>query len=149
KRKFKVWLATNEMPSVARLDPAIVRRLQVVPFAQIPDELVDLNFLSKWQAKQDVVLKWLVEGAIDFYKNKLSPPVEVKEFTAEILEEMSSCVNFIKESLVFSFDPEKKMLRKDLYQSYRKWASEEGIYPDTDKGLFAALRSAYPRKYLS
>lgn len=146
-RKFKVWVATNEMPSINRVDGGIMRRLSVVPFAQIPDEVVNLDFLNRWRERQDVVLKWLIEGARDFYQMGIQEPESVQEFTTDIVRDMNTCVEFIRERLVFTDSMDDKITRKQLYAEYVGWSRDNFGVANSNKALFSALRTSYPKKY--
>ena len=66
------------------------------------------------------ILNWALEGCKLWQKEKLRPPLAVKEATSDYRGEMDSIAIFISECCVIS--TEEKVTNKALFEGYKKWA---------------------------
>jgi putative DNA primase/helicase len=121
----KLWLATNHKPEIAGTDPAIWDRIKLVPFnVRIPEEEQDKHLDEKLEAELSGVLAWAVEGCLEWQREGLTEPDEVRSATESYKEEMDPLARFIEECCVFS--PDLRTPAKDLTVAYRIWVRENG-----------------------
>ena len=75
-------LVTNHLPKVSGDDPAIWRRLRVVPFdVVIPDAEQDKNLDAHLQLEADGILTWAIAGLRDYLDRGLDEPDSVRAAT--------------------------------------------------------------------
>ena len=78
-----VVMVTNHKPTVAGDDPALWRRLRIVPFdVIIPDQDQDRTLKEKLALELPAVLAWIVNGHADWHRNGLAEPAAVTTATA-------------------------------------------------------------------
>ena len=120
---YKIFLATNHRPIIQGTDPAIWRRIKLIPFnITIPELDRDRHLLHKLKQELPGILAWAVQGCMEWKKNGLGEPDEVKEATREYRNEMDVLSQFISDCC--EEDASSKELAKDLYESYCQWCAE-------------------------
>jgi len=120
---YKIFLATNHRPVIQGTDPAIWRRIKLIPFnITIPELDRDRHLLHKLKQELPGILAWAVQGCMEWKKNGLGEPDEVKEATREYRNEMDVLSQFISDCC--EEDASSKELAKDLYESYYQWCAE-------------------------
>ncbi|PLS83054.1 MAG: hypothetical protein CYG60_22800, partial [Actinobacteria bacterium] len=78
----KVFLVANHKPEVLGTDHAIWRRVKLIPFdVTIPEEEQDPRLPEKLQAELPGILAWAVRGCLDWQRDGLAEPEEVKAAT--------------------------------------------------------------------
>lgn len=125
--EFKLWLATNHKPIIRGTDDGIWRRINMIPFTvQIPDHKVDKNLKYKLQREWVGILNWMVEGCLLWQREGLKRPESVEQASKEYREEMDVTTAFSNECCDVGIGLEVKA--KDLYDVYKRWATENGQY---------------------
>jgi putative DNA primase/helicase len=67
---MKLLCATNHLPEIDWNDGGIRRRIRIIPFpVVIPNEKKDTLLDKKLLEEREGVLKWLIEGAVSYYKD--------------------------------------------------------------------------------
>lgn len=137
---FKPWLATNHKPTI-RGDPAIWRRLKLVPFEYtIPKEKQKKRHevMAIFRAELPGILNWAIEGCLEWQRDGLGVPEEVVTATQEYEAEQDTFAMFLEEKCVCT--PNARVLSLPLYKAYKSWTEERGEPPVTHK-TFASLMS--------
>lgn len=125
KPQAKIWMATNHKPEITGDDPAIWRRVHLIPFnVVIPPEERDPDLQEKLRKELPGILNWAVQGAVEWAKEGLNPPAEVLQATNEYRGEMDTFARFCNEMIVVA--PGDNTPKKDLNYAYGVWVSEEG-----------------------
>lgn len=123
--ELKLWMATNHKPKVSGDDPAIWRRIHLIPFNEvIPPDEQDGDLPEKLREEMPGILNWAVEGAIEWHQKGLQPPVEVLAATEGYRTEMDTFSRFCNEIIVKN--PEANTPKSDAYHAYHSWREEEG-----------------------
>jgi P4 family phage/plasmid primase-like protien len=127
---FKIWLATNHLPTIRGTDPAIWDRILVIPFhVRIPEEQrrPREELLDEFKAEGPGILKWLLDGCYEWLHNGLNPPPEVIAANLEYRDTMDVLRQFIEDECLTG----ERMTAKsaDLYARYEKWAKDNGEDP--------------------
>lgn len=145
-------LVTNHMPTVTEVIPAIMERLQCihfpVTFMDLPQgtqptaniKQRDNDLKDKLLANKTGFLKWLVDGAVEWYKTqdlKRNAPPKVKEFGNSYFEEQDVLACFIKEMCDVT-DPNAKVKTSDFLEAFNHWSTERQHDPKT---LAAAMKT--------
>lgn len=136
---YKIFLVGNHKPNIGGTDWGIWRRIRLIPFnVTIPEEERDRQLGEKLKAEGPGILRWALEGCLDWQRGGLRPPEEVQMATAEYREEMDSIGSFIEECCIK--DPSQGNLANPLYQAYREYCSQSGMEPMSQKDFGLAMR---------
>nr|WP_261360804.1 phage/plasmid primase, P4 family [Aeoliella straminimaris] len=123
-------MVTNHQPMVKGTDNGIWRRLKMVPFdVVIPPEKQDPELPRKLKAEWPKILRWMVDGYLDYQRRGLDPPAAVQEATNAYRSEMDSFGVFINECCTLG----QGLLAKGLYKSYSNWCDQRGEKPVAGK----------------
>jgi len=126
--QFKIWMATNRIPSIKGVDYGIRRRLIIIPFeARFDATQRDPNLSRTLSGELPGILNWVLEGAQKWKEKGLHPflPKRSVDVAEEYTEEVDHLGNWIAESLEVGEGDLGKEERKeraiDLYTSYKNW----------------------------
>lgn len=123
-----VLMVTNFLPKVAGNDPAVWRRMRVVPFAvTIPEAERDPELGERLQLAADAVLSWAVAGWRDYLATGMAPPEAVQTATADYRRRSDAIARFIDERLLVN--AHMWVTVADLWQAWEQWAADEGTEP--------------------
>jgi putative DNA primase/helicase len=125
KPECKLWLSTNHKPVVRGTDRAIWDRLKLIPFdVRIPENEQDRKLLSKLKAELPGILAWAVRGCLEWQKEGLGVPEEVRNATGAYQSEMDVLAGFIADACVLTASAQASAT--SLYQSYKRWCDDNG-----------------------
>lgn len=125
KPSHKLLLGTNHKPEVRGTDHAIWRRIQLWPFAvTIPDAQQDHELPDKLKTEWPGILRWCVDGCLEWQRVGLAAPQLVTAATAAYRAESDRIASFVDEHC--TIDPDAKVAACDLYASYKAWAESGG-----------------------
>jgi putative DNA primase/helicase len=124
----KIWLAANHKPVVRGTDHAIWRRIKLVPFeVTIPEPERDPNLPEKLRAELPGILAWAVRGCLDWQREGLDEPEEIRAATEEYREDMDPLQEFFEEWCLFRED--YWTASADIRGAYQDWAQKAGERP--------------------
>jgi putative DNA primase/helicase len=138
--QFKLWLATNNKPQLRNVDPAITRRLHLVPFLQTvakEDRILDLE--SRLKSEWPGILQWVLDGFALWRSSGLRPPAAVVSATEEYVASEDLLAMWIEEEL--DLIPTAETRSSELFASWKKWAEARGEYVGTNRRLAERLVS--------
>jgi putative DNA primase/helicase len=127
---------TNHLPKVSGDDPAVWRRLRVVPFDVVITEAERDNSLDvKLELEADAILGWAVNGWTDYrnHANRLSEPAEVLQATSKYRTDSDDVGRFINDENWIR--KSAKATTSQLYKAYQEWATQEGGEDMTSKSF--------------
>jgi putative DNA primase/helicase len=123
--QFKLWMQGNHKPQIRGTDHGIWRRIHLIPFAvTIPPEEKDPALFDKLRAEASGILAWAVRGCLEWRRDGLNPPEEVKAATEAYREEMDILGAFLDERCARA--PNITVRAKVIYDAYRQWCDESG-----------------------
>ncbi len=123
--QFKIFLATNHKPKINCNDPAIWRRVKLIPFAvKIPEKEWILDLDEQLEAELSGILNWFVQGSLDWQKYGLQTPVEVVSATQDYRNEMDTINGFLDENC--NLAPNLRVKPTDLYSAYKTYCELNG-----------------------
>jgi putative DNA primase/helicase len=141
----KLFLATNHRPRVYGTDPAIWRRIHLVPFTvTIPEPEQDKELLEKLKKELSGILSWAVEGCLEWQATGLRPPEAVQKATNQYQRDMDTLGLFLEEETERSEDPEERIKVKDLYGAYSAWCERGNEKPMSMKAFGTSM---HERRY--
>jgi putative DNA primase/helicase len=139
-------MLTNHLPAVTGDDPAVWRRVLVVPFdVVIPEEERDGELPGRLQAASSEVLAWAYAGWLDYEKRGLDAPEVVKVRTQEYQAKNDVVARFFEERVILS--PMAKVKARDLYLEWQRWCHSNGEASCSEVEFADSLKKrGYPKK---
>lgn len=141
------FLVTNHLPKVSGDDPAVWRRLRVIPFeVVISAGDRDPHLDEKLQAEADAVLGRAIAGWNAYRANgeKLAEPPQVLSATGNYRRDSDAVARFIDEQCVTS-SPVLKATTTELFNAWERWRSADGAEQVSQKAFGQALdKRGYP-----
>jgi putative DNA primase/helicase len=129
-------LVTNHLPKARGDDPAVWRRIRVVPFnVVIPEGERDGELPERLEAEADAVLSWAVAGYVDYAKRGLSEPQSVLVATDDYRTASDAVARFIGEEC----HPAGKVSAGELFDAWDRWRKLDGAEEISKKALGQAL----------
>ena len=149
----KVILLTNHKPGIRGTDDAIWRRLRLVPFTatfwdpadpgkdplQLPgNRRQDKQLGAKLASEREGILAWLVRGCLDWQRDGLTLPEQVKVATREYRQDEDVVGGWLAERCITG-GHDYRCRAADLYADYRAWCERAGEEPAKQKTFGAAM----------
>lgn len=137
KPQAKIWLATNEAPSMRDDDSGLWRRIRRLPFEHVipecerdPDVKI---FLTDPKHGGPAVLAWAVQGCLTWQKHGMGFPNLVRTKTEQLRVEYDPIADFITDYCVLKEGVDSRV--KELHSAYMEWAKEAGVNPISGTAL--------------
>ena len=136
--KFKLVIAGNNKPSLRSVDAAIRRRFFMIPFTvTISDGQKDKKLSEKLQNEWPGILKWAIDGCLEWRRIGLAPPSCVASATEEYLEAEDNIASWLADCCTIG--PRLEAENGSVFASYAGWCERSGERPGHRKSLFAKL----------
>jgi putative DNA primase/helicase len=87
--QFKLVIIGNHKPTLRNVGVATQRRFNIVPFEHQPP-VQDLDLETKLRKEAPGILRWLIDGCLDWRKNGLVRPPVVVKATSEYFAEQDT-----------------------------------------------------------
>jgi P4 family phage/plasmid primase-like protien len=132
KPQFKLLIVGNHKPVLRNVDDAARRRFNIIPFVHKPPA-PDRQLEAKLRAEYPAILRWMIDGCLDWQRNGLVRPKIVTEATASYFEDQDVLQHWIDECCqvgATNYDT-----RAALYESWEKWAKANGEQPGSAKAF--------------
>lgn len=136
----KLQLLTNYKPEIRGQDEGIWRRVLLVPYmvrfgtqeevnAGEAQYVKDLTIGEKIASEKDAVLTWLVEGAVEWYRDGLNPPDIVLAASKDYQSEQDRVRMFVNDCLEIGagYESPTSSFQDVIYGPYRHWCQDNGF----------------------
>ena len=150
--QFKLFLASNDAPTVRDDDEALWRRLLRVPFSrEVAKERRDKSVkkaLTTSPESRAAILAWSFKGCDQWQRNGIPVPPAVDQSTQEYREENDPLKDFLSDCCVL--DPQAWATVAELRRVYGEWCREEGVrWPLSPRAFAGRLRArgCIPEKF--
>lgn len=123
---WKLLLVGNHQPLLRNVDDALARRFNIVPFTfkpAAPDLQLEMKLREEWPD----ILRWAIEGCLDWQRNGLIRPEVVKRATAAYFEGQDVTGTWLDECCEVS--PGHADSIKRLFTSFSAFADGAGVHP--------------------
>jgi putative DNA primase/helicase len=128
----KLWLSTNHKPEIRGTDNAIWRRIRLIPWSvTIPPAEQDKKLPTTLHRELPGILAWIVRGCLEWRREGLQAPDEVRRATGQYRAEMDVLAGFFAECC--ELDSGHWEYAKDLYECYKRWCDENGERPEPQR----------------
>lgn len=130
---------TNHLPQVKGNDPAVWRRLRVIPFeVTIPDSQRDASLPERLELAADSILTWAVEGWFDYEdRGGMDEPENVLSATDAYQTESDAVKRFIQDACVTG--PHVHAGSRELHTAWQAWAALDGAEQMSEKAFAKEL----------
>lgn len=116
---------TNHLPKVRGSDPAVWRRVRVVPFSVvIPPEQRDVDLPERMLLHLDAILSWAIHGYADYRANGMCEPSSVLAATEGYRTESDAVQRFINDACMPT--PAGASTTRELFTAWQRWATRDG-----------------------
>lgn len=143
----KLWVATNHKPRARGTDHGFWRRIHLVPFTvTIPEAERDRNLRAQLRTELPGILRWAVEGTLEWRRIGLKPPAAVRAATEDYRSGEDVLAAFIDECCIPN--PGAFVTVANIYEAYKQWAENAGEFVLTKRAFGEALgeRTAIERQ---
>jgi putative DNA primase/helicase len=136
---FKLILMTNHKPVIEGSDYAIWRRIHLVPFNAVYKKGVnrDDSLPEKLDQELPGILRWCVEGCLEWQRIGLQPPEVVQLATQQYKADQDVLAQFFDEKCVFK--AQAQVTAKAFYSTYEQWCSDNGERAKSQMWLWPKL----------
>jgi P4 family phage/plasmid primase-like protien len=135
----KLLITGNHKPSLSSIDEAIRRRLLLVPFAvEIPVPERDPDFPAKLEPEWSAILRWMVDGCIEYQHDGLGVPETVRKASDEYFADQDVIEQWIAD-WVDVRDPNAFTPSRQLFASYKGWAEQRNLRLGTETAFVQSL----------
>jgi len=143
--RFKLVIAGNYKPRLDGVDEAMRQRLLLVLWGiRIPKQERDRQLTKKLRKEWPAILRWMIEGCLEWQQTGLAPPKAVTAATDEYFEDQDTIKQWLDECIQ---DSPKFTELNLLYSSWKQWCEARGLYTQNSRWLGDALVDrGYTRK---
>ena len=140
-----LWLMGNHQPRVEAGGESFWRRLRLVPFNVTVPKPQRIERLAQIMADEEApgILAWIIQGAVDAYRDGLAEPAAIMAATAEYESEEDALGRFFADRCTTSTSDLTKVRTSELRQAYESWCRDAGEAPMSSKALTRELRSRW------
>lgn len=152
----KIWIVGNHKPTLRNVDHAMRRRLNLIPFTvTIPEGERDRDLEAKLKAEWPIILRWAIEGCLEWQQSGLQVPDAVTVATDDYMASEDVFSHWLEECCDVGTNRSDRF--NELWKSWQDWAkrAEEHIgskkkFGQTlqDRGFTPSKDGAGSRTYL-
>ena len=128
--QFKLTIIGNNKPVLHNVDDAAKRRIKVVPFVLKPAK-PDRQLEQKLQAEWPGILRWMIDGCLDWQANGLIRPDVVVQATATYFSEQDTLSHWVEDCC--DRGPGEAATTESLFKSWSAYTLSNGEQPGTAK----------------
>jgi putative DNA primase/helicase len=134
---FKLTIGGNHQPVLRNVDDAARRRLKMAPFTHKPPE-EDRRLEMKLRAEWPGILRWMIEGGLDWQRNGLIHPKAVQAATAYYFSEQDTLAQWQEDCCETGRGFEDTAA--SLFSNWRNYALARSEEPGNAKRFSTALQ---------
>jgi putative DNA primase/helicase len=136
---FKLLISGNHKPRLYNVDEAMRRRLLLVPFTvQIPGKERDPQLPEKLKAEWPAILRWMVDGCLEWQRAGLATPKVVLDATEAYFADQDTLGQWLGECTEEG-DPATFARTMELFASWKTWAEARNHRPGSEKAFSESL----------
>lgn len=140
--QFKLTIIGNHVPLLNNANDAMRRRFRLAPFDHKP-AVPDKDLESKLQEEWPGILRWAIDGCLDWQQHQLVWPAAVSTATADYFSEQDNIGQWLDECCIRKLDNGKDTVDsfKNLMASWSAWARSREEQPGSAKRFSGRMRS--------
>jgi phage/plasmid-associated DNA primase len=136
---FKLFIVGNHKPRLSSVDEAMRRRLLLVPFTvQIPPAERDPELPRKLGAEWPAILRWCIDGCIEWQRVGLAPPAIVRDATDAYFADHDTLQQWLDDC---THDAAQAVFTRTaaLFSSWKLWCEDRNLKSGSANVLSEAL----------
>lgn len=138
--EFKLFIIGNHKPSLHNIDAAMKRRFNLIPFVKVPKNK-NLQLEQDLKAEWPGILRWMIEGCLDWQRNGLVRPDVVIASTNEYFSEQDLMSQWLEERCDVDRQNNHKWEQSaDLFADWKTFARAAGEEAGNTKTFGEAMR---------
>src|ERR1700730_77012 len=138
---FKLFIVGNHKPRLSTVDEAIRRRMLIVPFTvEIPPQERDPSLPEKLKTEWPAILRWCIDGCLEWRRLGLAAPPIVRHVTDEYFEEQDIIGEWLEDCVNLKAGPQAFTLSLVLFTSWEAWCEGKNTKPGSEKAFVEALK---------
>ena len=140
---FKLIVCGNHKPRLNCVDVAMRARLLLVPFTvQIPAAERDKNLMEKLRPEWPAILRWAMDGCLEWQRIGLAPPAAVTKATDEYFTGQDRFTQWLEDECDVELGNHYKHAPiADLYASWATYCRNNGDEPGSKNALAEELEN--------
>ena len=146
---FKLLFVGNHQPILTNVDDAARRRFNIIPFVRKPakpDPTLPEQLKTEWPG----ILRWAIQGALDWQQSGLTRPEIVTNATKSYFEAQDTFTQFLEDECDCEPGNDyKRELTADLFAAWSQYAKAAGEIPRGGKAFAGELEKRGFRKWRS
>lgn len=140
--EFKLLIVGNHLPRLNNVTDATRRRFNVVPFTVKP-ETVDKYLEQKLRDEAPGILRWAIEGCLEWQREGLGQPPAVMEATDEYFSEQDIFGKWLEECCRVERDNSSLFATTvELFKSWADFTNAAGEKPGTETAFGRRMTAA-------
>lgn len=143
--EFKLTISGNHKPSLRNVDAAAKRRFNLAPFTNkpaAPDRKLAERLKDEWPG----ILRWMLDGCLEWQRDGLQQPAVVKAATEEYFEAQDIIGRWLEERC--TLHPSMQMKPGMLLADCRQWTAENGEPVPTPSQFRGAIERTRGVRYI-
>ena len=129
---FKLVIAGNHRPALRTVDEAMQRRFRMVPFTTtIPEAERDPRLTENLRAEWPGILKWAIDGCVEWFATGLAAPETVREASKAYLQAEDTLQQWIDDRC--DLGPNAWTATASLFADWQKFADSAGEFVGSQK----------------
>jgi putative DNA primase/helicase len=138
--EFKLTIIGNHKPVLKNIDDAARRRFNIIPFTRKP-VAPDKELENKLRAEWPGILRWMIDGCLDWQKNGLVRPNSIVTATNAYFADQDLLGQWLEEKCDVDLDnPELWDRSNALYDSWSQYAEAAGEFAGNIRSFAEAVR---------
>lgn len=138
--QLTLMIAGNTQPSFRGVDEAIRARVVLVPFTvTIPPEKRDTRLTEKLMEEGPAILRWCIDGALEWQRTGLAVPHSVAAASAEYFDAEDTVGQFLGDETMPVVGHFETSLA--IHQRFETWCMRQGLQAWTQTTLMKELRT--------
>ncbi|MCP3388844.1 phage/plasmid primase, P4 family [Bradyrhizobium sp. CCGB12] len=134
---FKLTIIGNHQPTLENVDASTRRRFNIIPFEHKPQR-PDPHLMDRLRSEWPAILRWMIDGCLDWQRSGLVRPGIVLEATAEYFEEQDLFGHWLA-ACCETVNPAAATSTSLLYDSWKSFAVKSGEKPGSHKAFGTAM----------
>lgn len=135
---FKLIITGNHKPRLGEMNDAITRRINIIPFTHRPSH-PDKELANKLRQEWPEILRWMIDGCLDWQKNGLKRPTVVLDATREYIESQDIFGQWINDCC--DIGNQHTDTHKALFKSWEAYANKNGELPGSGKAFTGTMEN--------
>ena len=140
---FKLWIAGNHQPLLRNPDPAMRRRLHLVPLTFVPAK-PDPTLAESLRAELPGILEWALAGCSAWQRDGLNAPPVVTEATAEYFSDQDGIAAWIAERC--RIDARNELPVRRAFEDWRRWTTARGEEPGSERRFSGEMERHFAKR---